>query len=144
MVDEKVIEAHQWVVDESERKPAWWVEQTAWAFIAADLVGIALLWHSGWDVFLVAISLVVGTAMILGSRNPALLSASAARAKPFRLFFIAMAAYKLACLVVGPNIGLAAHLLANLLLMSCQYFCACKPPRPRKPRTRTDAQPSAA
>ena len=133
-IDKKIISAHQWIVDETERQPAWWVEQTAWAFIAADIVAAALTWNSSWNILLAAMTLGVGALMIFASRNPAALAAGAEKSMPWRMLFLALAAHNAFALFMQADVGRAAHLLGTLLLTSCHYFAACQPPRPRKRR----------
>lgn len=134
MIDQKIIDAHQWIVDESERKPAWWVEQTAWAYIAADLTAVALAWDSGWDILVAAIGLALGAVLILTSRSDALMASAAAQWVSLRVMLVALTVYYTVRLVIAPEVGRAAHLLALVVLTSCHYFAACQPPRPRKRR----------
>jgi hypothetical protein len=143
MIDEKLVSAHQWIVDLFQRQPAWWVEQTAWAFIAADIVAAALSWDSNWDIIIVLMTLGIGTSMIIASRNPALLASAATQAKPYRMMFLALLGYQLFILITTPVIDRLAHLLGTFLLTSCHYFAACQPPRPRK-RRQVIAQGGAA
>lgn len=134
MIDQKIINAHQWVVDESERQPAWWAEQTAWAFIAADITAAALSWENTRDIVVVVLCLIVGTAMIVTARNAALLASLSERMMPHRMTFLALLGYQVYQIVNELTVTRAAHLLASVLLLSSYYFAACKPPRPRKRR----------
>jgi hypothetical protein len=143
MIDKHLIAAHQWIVDVSERKPSWWVEQTAWAFIAADIVAAALSWDSYWNILVVVLTLGVGALMIMMSRNPALLSSSATKAFPSRMVFLLLLGYQIFNFVSKPDAVRAAHFLGTFLLTSCHYFAACQPPRPRK-RSQAVAQGGAA
>lgn len=134
MIDRKIIAMHQWIVDESERKPAWWVEQLAWAFIAAQIAASAFTWKGGWDVLWLAISLIFGTVTIIIARSPALLSTSKMNSPSSRQLMLAISIYLIVGLLVNPDAGRFAHLLGMLLMTSWHYFAACEPPRPKKRR----------
>lgn len=133
-MDEKLISVHQWIVDETERKPAWWVEHTAWAYIAISIVSVALRWRSGWDVVIIAAVLAMGSRCILYAQNPAKLYADALRSMPLRVFLVFLTAYSVADLAIQRDTVSTTNLLSNLLLTSSYYFAACHPPRPRKRR----------
>lgn len=145
MIDQKMIAAHQWIVDESERQPGWWVEQTAWAYIATDITATALKLDSVWDIVAVACTLALGRLMILLSRSPALMASIGASdlSLGVRFTLFALDVYYIVRLFMEPNIERAAFVLSSVLLLSCNYFVACKPPRPRK-RRQTVAQGGAA
>jgi hypothetical protein len=143
MIDQKIIATYQFVVDETERSPGWWAEQTAWAFIAADVVATALTWKGGWDILWVALTLIFGTSMIICSRDPVQLALIGANGKFQRLGLVALVVIFATLLVFVPSINIASDLLSTFLFSSTQYFAACQPPRPRK-RRQTVAQGGAA
>jgi hypothetical protein len=134
MIDQKVMDAHQWVVDETERKPAWWAEQTAWAYAAIGLVSDALTWDGGWDVLFLALNLVVAAACILVARAPTCLSSVGASAGFSRAILWGLVALRLFGMAFAPDPAIAARLLHAMLGLSFLYFAGCKPPRPRAPR----------
>lgn len=134
MIDQKIIAAHQWIVDESERKPAWWVEQLAWAFIAAEVAASAFTWEGGWDILWLAISLGFGTVTIYIARSPALLSTSRMNSPSSRKLMLAITTYLGVSLLLTPDAGRLAHFLGMFLMTSWHYFAACEPPRPKKRR----------
>jgi hypothetical protein len=134
MIDRKLISIFQWIVDVTERQPAWLVEQTAWAFVTADIVATVLTWHGFLSFIGATLTLAVGTYMIISSRIPALLAKNAETDGNFRLWTVAYTIYNFFDLCFHAKIGVAAHLLSSVLLMACYYFAACKPPRPRRRR----------
>jgi hypothetical protein len=143
MIDEKLIAAHQLVVDESERQPAWWAEHTAWAFLATHLTASLLLWKGGWDILSAVFGLVLGTTVIYATRSPVLLAMLGSKGKFLRLTLLALIVYYVVKLIMDPSISLASSILSMLLLLSSDYFAACQPPRPRK-RSRSVSQGGVA
>lgn len=142
MIDDKLLEFFQWIVDESEHQPAWWVEQTSWAFVAADVVAATLTWKGWWSMIGVLITLTLAASMIFSSKFPALFTVNASGAVKYRLAFLAFTAFDAVSLMVETNAGHAAKLLSSVLLVACYYFAACQPPRPRK-RTQAITQGGA-
>lgn len=143
MIDSRVISLFQRIVDQSERQPAWWVEQTAWAYVAAAIVATIHTNDGIWQVIGVAGALALATALIWSSKKPSLLAASASAVKPFRLGFLVLIGCNAVSLILHTNSGRAAQLLSSVLLTACYYFAACNPPRPRR-RRQTAAQPDLA
>lgn len=134
MIDEKVIAMHQWIVDESERQPAWWAEQAAWAFGAVGLVTDALTWTSGWHFVAAALNLSAATLCIFASRTPVFFERISVNGGPARAIFWAIFAMRLGFLIVEPDASRTARVLHEACGLSFLYFASCKPPRPRKRR----------
>lgn len=134
MIDRRFVTFYQWVVDISERRPAWWIEQTACAYVAADIIAAVLTKTDASEMISIALTLFVGAVMIMASRIPPLLAVFATIGVPFRLFFLATTAFNTVILCLRPSAGNAADMLGSAMLMSYYYFAACRPPRPRKRR----------
>lgn len=138
MIDKKLIDLHQWIVDTSQKKPAWWAENLAWAYVAFGIIGYFLVKGSESNIFTAhifwaGILLIAGGALVFISRVPAFFSMLGTK-KFIRVLFACDAVLRLLSLMHKPENWRAAYLISSVLLLSYFYFTACQAPRPRHRR----------
>lgn len=138
-IDAHLVAAHQWVVDATQRQPAWLARQCAllgavcavlWPhFTGASLLSAALI-LVGFLV-LAAVSLVPGAAASVGSVTW------------IRILFLLAVVFDFALLLLIALVVLPADttrfafsMALDLAWFGYYYFAACRPPRPRAPRAR--------
>lgn len=142
MIDTKLIKAHQWVVDVTEKKPGWWAENSIMAATAFDLVRNVLTWDSGWDAVILLLCLVCCTGLVYAARNEVLLKA-AGDSKWIRGFFVGVVAFQVFTLFVNNHIAIdILDVLSATLMLSYYCFAACQGPRPRKRKEKLVLQPA--
>ena len=132
MIDTKLIAAHQWVVDETQKKPGWWAEQAIMAATTLEIVRRVVTWESGWDAVLLLLCLVVCAMLVHASRNPILLK-SIGTSTWVRPFFLILVVLQLFTLPAGESIAVELiELISSIGMLSYYCFAACDDPRPRK------------
>jgi hypothetical protein len=132
MIDTKLIAVHQWIVDESQKKPGWWAEHVMLAATCLDIVRRVLTWKSGWDAVTLLITLIVATVLVKAARHEVLLK-SIGDSKWIRGFFLGLVALQLFFLFTTDQVGV--NLLdvgAAIFMLSYYCFAGCDAPRPRK------------
>ncbi|WP_407305818.1 hypothetical protein [Acinetobacter sp.] len=132
MIDRKLIDAYQWVVDASQKKPGWWAEQVMIGTTVIDIMLRVTGWNSGWDAVLLLMTLMFGTILIALARNEAMLETLGSSTTWIRPFFLGVNAFQLTHLIMAPTSRAALQLVSGLLFMSFYYFAACENPRPKK------------
>jgi hypothetical protein len=143
MIDTKLIAAHQWVIDETQKKPGWWAEQVIMAGTAMEIVRKVVTWDSGWDAVLLFLVLVVAALLVSAARQPILLK-SIGTSTWIRPFFLGLTALHLFTLFAEPG-KLALNMLelvAALCMLSYYCFAACDDPKP--PKRKEKLVPTAA
>lgn len=138
MIDEKLISAHQWVVDTSEKKPEWWAENLAWAYVAFGVIGYFLLKSTDSNpfsayIFWTGLLLIAGAMMVVFARTPALFAMMGTK-KIMRVLFGADLVFRIVMFFSHPEHWRAAYMINSALLVSYCYFSACQAPRPRHRR----------
>lgn len=132
MIDTKLIAAHQWIVDETERKPGWWAEQAIMASITLDIVLRVATWSSGWDAVLLLLSLIIGAVLVHAARNEAFLK-SLGESRGIRAFFLGLIAFQLFILFTEEKVVYnLMRVVSSIGMVSFYYFAACDAPRPKK------------
>lgn len=127
-IDEKLIAAHQWVVDETQKQPAWLARQAA---ILIFICG-GIRYYSAQDwLGLVATVLLAGLYFVV-SFSPAHFN-SAGAAVGIRIVLMCMWVGQIAIQVAADKFS-ALMLISNLSIVFWNYLAACKPPRPRQPK----------
>lgn len=142
MIDQKVLAGFQWLVDESERQPAWWAEHTAWAGTAFGIVAYILAWNGEIELFWLGILFMAGGLMVYLCRVPLFFSMFGSRGYVRAIFWVSLAT-RVAAFIAGPANWRAAYIANDALLLAFAYFAACQPPRPRR-RRQAVAQRGAA
>lgn len=133
---------YQWLVDASQRKPAWWVEQCAYAFLvfgAADVMMVSK--GAAWWRYLMVFLIFIGALSIwLEAKIPSMMARSAT-AMRWRRFLLVLVSINTPLIVLREALWLPGFAF-GLALISSYYFAACKPPRP--PERKTKLAPGAA
>jgi hypothetical protein len=133
MIDQKAIDAHQWIVDVTNRQPAWWAENLAWAYVAFGIIGVALRPQAGGDLLWTGILIIAGVAMVFLAKHPPILSFIGAKALP-RLFFWVDVVMRIVLFIGSAANWNLAYIANSCIALSFLCFAACKPPQPRKRR----------
>jgi hypothetical protein len=133
MTDQKVKAGFQWLVDESERQPAWWAEQVAWASVPFGVIACVLVQPDNGDWIGVAIIFLAGALAIIATRVKALFSMLGSAGFGRALIWVGLLV-RLSLFVANPAGWKVAFIINESLLLSFLYFAACKPPRPRRRR----------
>lgn len=142
MIDTKLIAAHQWVVDESQKKPGWWAEQAVMGATAMELVHSVLTWDSGWDAIVVLLVLIVAPLLVHAARTPHILK-SLGQSTWVRGLFLGLVALDAFTLFATDQIGInVIDLLGTVLMLSYYCFAACDDPKP--PKRKEKLVPTAA
>lgn len=137
-IDSWLIEGpYQAVVDFSQRQPAWWGRQCAIGYLVMTCVHIAVRHgDQAWlDYVILAAALLAAPMQWLVTLLPAWF-ASMGESRFLRLSILAIALPDLLGLFGQNPAAWASDLLCHVAAVSYCYFAACKPPRPRVPRTR--------
>ena len=135
-LDARLIAAHQWVVDITQCSPAWYGQQCAIAIGVLVVVRAALFDLVNWVLPLLL--LLVGLLWVV-ARAPTLYASIISGWT--RAWFIAclLVRFVAAAALVAYGQPLAPFGLISLLIeagsTAYAYFAACRPPRPRVPRT---------
>lgn len=137
-IDDWLIEGpYQAVVDLSQRQPAWWARQCVIGHLVMTCIRIAINpADQPWlNYAILGACLVVSPMQWLVTLLPSWFAGMGA-SRLTRLLLLGLALLRLLGLF-GPNPAICIlALLGDVVLMSFCYFAACKPPRPRVPRTR--------
>ncbi len=143
MIDTKLIAAHQWVIDETQRKPGWWAEQVIMAGTAMEIVRKVVTWEGGWDAALLLLVLIVCALLVGAARQPPLLK-SIGQSMWIRGFFIGLSALHIFTLFTEPGkVALnVLELVSSLCMLSYYSFAACDDPKP--PKRKEKLVPTAA
>lgn len=126
---------YQRLVDLLQREPLWLGRQAGILNLLLSCVHSALF--SGWG-FWPVLGLLLGAFLVwawtTGGYNPA----REAAFRRFTLLFVCVALAFFLLLLAAGGVGArqVLGLLCDLSWLSFIYFCACKPPAPREPRTR--------
>jgi hypothetical protein len=136
MIDQKVMAAHQWVIDKSQRTPAWWDEHLAWAFGIFNAIAYILANSGNIQPFWLGIIVFASAGMFWISREPFLLSFVGSKDLIRWFFWVDFLTRTIQC-AKDPTNWRAAYLLSAIVILLFLYFAACKPPHPRKHREAT-------
>lgn len=139
-LDARVLAAHQWAVDFTQRAPVWLARQCCLLGLVVLAVRWATVGVSPWAAALLALALCLLAAFTL---TPALLR-SVTGWRPLRILLLAVLALDALLLMAGAAYGFPARALASFAIASLAdlatasfyYFGECRPPRPRAPRPR--------
>lgn len=141
-LDARLIAAAQWVVDLTQRQPAWLARQCAILGALATLVRWAVFGtFAPWALALLMLSFLL---MVAATYLPSWFHADSITNRPLRLTLAlwlvieASALLLVLCLSAPPDVAarLALSALSDLALVSFYCLAACHPPRPRAPRPR--------
>ena len=141
---------YQSIVDLTQRQPAWLVRQCALLTAVTTIMKFATLGGSAWVTALgmLALLAIAATTFVhpifaaLGGQfwARAVMLASFA----FDAVLLVLALY-VADRIPASLLGrIAVGVIIDALCASCYYFAACKPPRPRVPRTKLAGAGGAA
>lgn len=130
-MDKKLISLHQWIVDETERKPGWWGEQVLLPSTIVAIITRVIRWNSGFDAVFLLLTLFVGAFGIMAARNEALFKqfGEAVWVRGVFLGLIAINVFALFVQFSGLNV---LDIISCTLFASFYYFAACENPRPKK------------
>ena len=141
-LDTRLIAAAQWLVDLTQRQPAWLARQCAILGMLATVVRLAAFGTSSpWATGLLALVFVL---MVGVTYLPVLFHSHSVVDRPIRLTLALWLGIEGAVLLLAlalsspPDVSarLALSALADLALATFYCLAACKPPRPRVPRPR--------
>lgn len=128
-IDTTITAAHQWVVDLTQRQPAWLGRQCAAGMGLIVVVRVALgqysaLWVAALALCAVALLWALTFSAWLYDKPTGFI----------RVFSIANLAAGAVALSLAPSA--LPTFVYDLLLLAYNYFGTCRPPRPRAPRAR--------
>jgi hypothetical protein len=133
----------QWLVDFSQRRREWWVEQCAYALLVFGIVRWVMRDHNGWATFVLIINVCLSALFVAHARIPVLLSYLQAAGRTFRIILLVSEMFLLGLAILGVFINpeTSARFLLNVLsdftFISIYYFAACEPPAPPRKREET-------
>lgn len=139
-IDSRLIAAHQWLVDLTQRAPAWLARQCCLLGFVAVAIRYAIMGHALWAA---AVTMIAFAGIAAITLSPGWFH-SMGRDLWLRSIFLAVLAIDVALLLLAlllpvPHETVARFTLGclpDLCLVAFHYFAACQPPRPRAPRPR--------
>jgi hypothetical protein len=132
MIDTKLIEAYQWIVDESQKKPGWWAEHAIMAAVTIDIVRRVITWKGGWDAVILLLVMVMAVLLVHAARNPPFLR-QLGSSTAIRSLFLVIVILRV-CILFGSD-QISIHLMdlvGSTAMLSYYCFAACDDPRPKK------------
>lgn len=131
MIEDKLIAIHQWIIDETQKKPGWWAEQVIMAATLFEIVRKLLTWKSGWDAVMLLICLVTSTFLVMSARNEAELKIF--NLKWARGLFLSILVFQIYMLFTTSQVAInILDVLSATFMLSFYCFAACDAPRPKK------------
>jgi hypothetical protein len=132
MIDDKIIAVYQHIVDESEKKPGWWSEQSIMAATTLDIVIRVLNWSSGWDAVMLLICMVVAAMLVKVARNEVFLKSISSNFS-IRAFFLGLIAFQAFVMFTSDTMLYELmRMITSIFFVSYYYFACCENPRPKK------------
>ena len=132
MLDSKLLAAHQWIVDTSEKKPGWWAEQVIIPNTVVNIVSRVLRWEpDGWSSAMLVLTILVGALLVVAARNEAMLK-TLGTGVWFRVFLVGITLYSIVLMILKPSGIHGLDIVATALATMYYYFAACENPRPKK------------
>jgi hypothetical protein len=124
---------YQGLVDWSQKKPEWWMEQCAFILIVASGISHALnpAGFTGWAIFTFMLDMVVAAVFFWYSKMPAAIRAGAMN-QGLRLFMLSLSILGIVQAFKYPLVKMICDFFYELAFCSVYYFAACEPPTPRK------------
>jgi hypothetical protein len=138
-LDHRVLRLHQWLVDWSQRKPTWWIENCDYGY---GILALMCLFFGKvtWSTYLLAFLVLVNAGFFLLVCKVELLRKSVAELYYIRLFFLAFLITCFAIRISGLFMGRPvmvddlAGLISDVCFIGMYYFSACEDPKPKEPR----------
>lgn len=138
--DARLIAAHQWVVDLTQRQPAWLARQCCLLGLITVAVRYAIMGHALWAA---AVTVLAFTALAVLTLSPGRFHGGCSGFW-LRLLFLLTLCIDTGLLLLALLLPVPAETvvrftlgcLPDLCLIAFHYLAACKPPRPRVPRPR--------
>lgn len=131
IIDDKLIGAHQWIVDTTEKKPTWCAEQSAYLNALVTIASSVITWEDGWDLALLCLMMIIAALLVFSTKNEAVFKRFS-EAHWVRGLFIAFTVINTFSLVQAPS-GLGfLHLIGTVTMGMYYYFACCEAPRPKK------------
>lgn len=131
MINSSVQKAHQWIVDESQKKPGWWAGQVAFAYAVLGIIGTLLSWGGGTDIFLMAMFFFVAP-MLIWAANQEIGLKMLASSRNSKTVLVVCSLYQLGVFVSKSSPDRFLMFVSTSLLVSYFYFAACDNPKPKK------------
>ncbi len=133
---------YQGLVDISQRKPTWWAQQCVLGSLVMFVIQFVLFPQPGvWKPYaFLGVNTITLSVLWLATLSPALFAWIGA-ARPVRCFILVLL---LTNLYIDEPTRDVLVLFGNFGVTSVYYFAACKPPRPRVPRTKLAGAGGAA
>ena len=127
---------YQAIVDLSQRKPAWWAQQSLIATLVMEGIRqVVFIKPAGWFAYTMLFLVVLCLAgMWVFTLSPALL-AQAGSDRRLPAFLVVLSLFRIPVLFTAPERAVIG-LVCDVCYLSFFYFAACKPPRPRLPRSK--------
>lgn len=134
----------QTVVDISQRKPEWWAQQSLIATLVLECIRqVVFIKPSDWIAYaLLFLGALCLAGMWLFTLSPALL-AYAGSDRRLRAMLVVLSLFRIPVLFTAPERAVIG-LVCDACYLSFFYFAACKPPRPRVPRSKLASAGGAA
>ncbi len=139
-MDDKIIKAHQWIIDASQRDRKFWIEVSAGVMFVGSATHAALAADAMYYL-IGAMNCGIGLSYLVLSKNEGFLDAIGSM-KMLRVAWMLLVAWDtilmlLYCWYIG---SVPARMMCGYMtdvgLFSIHYFCACKPPEPKR-KTKT-------
>lgn len=132
MIDKPVLDFHQWIVDLTQKKPRWCAQQAF--YLMALFTCFKIFWERPSIAYIFVCSFVLTLLwVLLRFRTDDRLSSIGS----MRMLLWVFPVLDLIRMFNGhTDAGNAAQLASDVMFVAVYYFCSCKPPKPRLPKTK--------
>lgn len=141
MLDEKIIQLYQWIVDTTEKKPQWLAKQVAMVYLIPEAMARIVGWESGWDAVWLLVTMVVAGSMVYATYDESLFKVfgDSPWARPVLLCVIISQLATFAMVSSGRSF---LFIIGGIGMLSYYGFAACEGPRPKKRKEKLVLDPT--
>lgn len=130
-LDEKIIQAYQWIVDTTEKKPQWLAKQVAMLYLIPEAMARIVNWQSGWDAVWLLVTMMVAGSMIYATHVEPLFRSfgNSFWARPVLLGLIVG---QIIVCTMAPTGRSFLFIIGGIGMLSYYGFAGCEAPRPKR------------
>lgn len=130
-LDEKIIQAYQWIVDTTEKKPMQLAEPATLIYFFGECMARILNWESGADTMFIGLAIILTSGMLYATRVESYFK-MLGDSLWIRPMFFGLVIANAAVVLVHPTGRGFLFLISGLGMFSFYGFAGCEGPRPKK------------